>query len=156
MFPKENYFFVKSKFDDLVLSCDGEEKAGSELVLRPKADDDESQLWTYDNGFLACKKSLLVMDINGGDLKAESKLLQYNRKKTMAHNQRWGFRQGFIYASADPRLVLTAKPEESAVVVSLRVMEDNDHQQWTLEPCEDEPKAPEEEEQEEEQEVEEE
>ncbi|OBZ86293.1 hypothetical protein A0J61_05657 [Choanephora cucurbitarum] len=147
MFPKENYFFVKSKFEDLVLSCDGEEKA----------DGDESQLWAYDNGFLACKKSLLaywdenqswiLMEILG-DLKAESKLLQYNRKKTMAHNQRWGFRQGFIYASADPRLVLTAKPEESAVVVSLRVMEDNDPQQWTLEPYEDEPKAPEEEEQE--------
>ncbi|KAI8353362.1 hypothetical protein BD560DRAFT_408362 [Blakeslea trispora] len=156
MFPKEKYFYIRSNIEDFVLSCNGEEKAGTELVIRPKADDDESQLWKYDNGFLACKKTLLVMDIHGGDLKADSKLLQYNRKKTMAHNQRWGFRQGFIYASADPRLVLTAKPEDSAVVVSIRVTEDNDHQQWTLEPYEGESEVPEEQEEQEEQEVEEE
>ncbi|KAI8074362.1 uncharacterized protein B0P05DRAFT_548257 [Gilbertella persicaria] len=134
MFPSEKYFYIQSRKSGLVLSCDGQEETGSKLVIRPKAEDDESQLWKYEHGFLVCKKTLLVMDIAGGDLKVDSKVLQYNRKKTMTHNQRWGMRDHFIYAVADPRLVLNAKEEEgSNIVVSTRILEDNDHQQWDIE-----------------------
>ncbi|RCI04768.1 hypothetical protein CU098_002478, partial [Rhizopus stolonifer] len=75
------------------------------------------------------------------DLKVGQKLLQYGRKITMAHNQRWGIRDGYIYASADPRLVLDVEGGSDAsgsqLITSIRKVEDNDYQQWELVPFEE-------------------
>lgn len=36
-------------------------------------------------------------------------LLTQKNKKFRAHNQRWGIRDGYVYALADPRIVLAAQ-----------------------------------------------
>ncbi|GAN01056.1 hypothetical protein MAM1_0004c00487 [Mucor ambiguus] len=139
MFPNEGYFFLKSQKTGLVLDTNGENEAGSKLVIRPKGDESEveNQLWTFEQGYLISKKTSLVMDIEGGDLRSDKKVLQFDRKKTMAHNQRWGIRDGFIYPVADPRLVMDTKEDSgSPVTVTYRRTEDNDLQQWYLEPFE--------------------
>ncbi|CAO3646537.1 unnamed protein product [Mucor hiemalis] len=136
MFPTQGAFFIKSQKNGLYLSINGEDEAGSRIITGPKTDDG-SQLWSFENGYLISQKTSFVMDIEGGDLKSDKKILQYNRKKTMAHNQRFGIRDGFIYAVADPRLVLDAKDEEgSHIIISTRKLEENDLQQWYLEPYE--------------------
>ncbi|KAI7877326.1 uncharacterized protein EV154DRAFT_62178 [Mucor mucedo] len=136
MFPSEGYFYVKSQKNGLFVSVDGEDEAGSKLVTGPKGDDD-SQLWSYENGYLVSKQTAMVMDIEGGDLKSDKRVLQFNRKKTMTHNQRWGIRDGFVYVVADPRLVLdTQEDEGSYITVAVKKSEENDLQQWYLEPYE--------------------
>lgn len=136
MFPTQGAFYIKSQKNGLYLSIDGEDEAGSKIITGPKTDDG-SQLWSFENGYLISKKTSFVMDIEGGDLKSDKNILQYNRKKTMAHNQRFGIRDGFIYAVADPRLVIDAKDEEGAyITIATRKLEENDHQQWYLEPYE--------------------
>ncbi|KAI8975527.1 hypothetical protein BDF20DRAFT_822229, partial [Mycotypha africana] len=93
------------------------------------------QLWMFEDGYLVNRKTSLVIDIEGGDLRCDQKVIQYDRKKTMAHNQRWQIRDGFIYAVADPRLVLTLKNEDgSRCFVSYRNLEDSELQQWYIEP----------------------
>ncbi|KAI8642533.1 hypothetical protein BD408DRAFT_482715 [Parasitella parasitica] len=99
--------------------------AGSKLIIKP-------QLWTFENGYLVSKKTSFVMDIEGGDLRSDKKVLQYSRKKTMAHNQRWGIRDGFIYAVADPSLVLECQDNDDDVRVN-RKTNDKEHQQWYIE-----------------------
>ncbi|KAG2207081.1 hypothetical protein INT46_003616 [Mucor plumbeus] len=136
MFPSEGYFFLKSQKTGLVLDINGENKAGSKLVVRTKEDESnlDNQLWTFEHGYLVSKKTSFVVDIEGGDLRSDKRLLQFDRKKTMAHNQRWGIRDGFIYPVADPRLVLSAKEDSgSEVTVTYRKEEENDLQQWYLE-----------------------
>ncbi|CEP07761.1 hypothetical protein [Parasitella parasitica] len=117
-------------------------QAGTKLIIKPKkpqSDDHEldNQLWTFENGYLVSKKTSFgmkiyaFMDIEGGDLRSDKKVLQYSRKKTMAHNQRWGIRDGFIYAVADPSLVLEHQENDDEVHVS-RKTEDGKHQQWNI------------------------
>lgn len=96
-------------------------------------------------------------------MKAEKKIQQYDRKSTRyvycielgggliatyissfiiiiirTHNQRWGYRDGFIYSRADPRIVLDIKGDDedegTKVMTSKRKLEDNANQQWILEP----------------------
>ncbi|GAA5807635.1 hypothetical protein MFLAVUS_001005 [Mucor flavus] len=132
MFPSEGYFYLKCQKNGLVVSVNNEEKAGTKLVTDNKNDED-SQLWSFQGGCLISKHSSLVMDIDGGDLRNDAKLLQFDRKKTMAHNQRWGICDGFVYAVADPRLVLVAEDDASHIKVGVKSNE-NELQQWYLEP----------------------
>ncbi|KAL9559990.1 hypothetical protein PS6_000475 [Mucor atramentarius] len=154
MFPNEGYFFLKSQKTGLVLDINGEDEAGSKLVIRPKGDESEvdNQLWTFEQGYLISKKTSFGMEKKNkkkvkkdgklmifldGDLRSDKRVLQFERKKTMAHNQRWGIRDGFVYPVADPRLVLDTKEDSgSEVTVTYRRTEDNDLQQWYLEPFE--------------------
>ncbi|ORY93194.1 ricin B lectin domain-containing protein [Syncephalastrum racemosum] len=104
------------------------------------ADDNDNQLWSYDDGFLTNKKSGMVLDIRGGDLKADKEIVQYDRKLTQTLNQRFGYRDGYIYMRADPRLVLDIKGDDTEkgakVILYQRKSEDNDNQQWEIEPFE--------------------
>ncbi|KAI9338436.1 hypothetical protein BD770DRAFT_400708 [Pilaira anomala] len=134
MFPKHGYFYLKCLKNGLVISVNRDNDVGSKLVAETKKTDDDSQLWTFEDGCLVSKYTSLVMDIEGGDLMPDSRVLQYGRKKTMAHNQRWGIRDGFVYTVADPRLVLVAEDTaESYVRINIK-SEENDLQQWYLEP----------------------
>ncbi|KAI9274583.1 ricin B lectin domain-containing protein [Phascolomyces articulosus] len=141
-FPVEGYFYIKSQTSNLVLDIDdGKTDPGANLIVYSQkdhdAEDNDNQLWRYDDGFLTNKKSGLVLDVSGGDLKADKDIVQYGRKLTMTGNQRFGLRDGFIYARADPRLVLDIKGGESSegtqVLLYKRKENDNDNQQWTIE-----------------------
>ncbi|KAI8880714.1 carbohydrate-binding module family 13 protein [Backusella circina FSU 941] len=136
MFPNDSYFILRSQKNGHVLYVDDSTKAGANVIVGPQDEEViDSQLWTFDNGYLINKKSSLVMDIEGGDLKSDKKILQYDRKKTMAHNQRWGIRDGFIYAVADPRVVLDSKDGEEGtkILAAYKKLEENDSQLWAYE-----------------------
>ncbi|KAI8888786.1 carbohydrate-binding module family 13 protein [Backusella circina FSU 941] len=118
----------------------GETTPDSNVIIWPQkpSNDQENQLWRYDDGFLTNKKSGLVMDIRGGDLQAEKTIVQYERKMTMAHNQRFGYRDGFIYCLADPRLVLDikggGKKDGTKIILYKRKDSHNDNQKWDIIP----------------------
>ncbi|KAI9476149.1 MAG: ricin B lectin domain-containing protein [Benjaminiella poitrasii] len=140
-FPKGRYFYLKSRSSNACIDVYmGETTPDSNIIIWPQkgADDNDNQLWRYDDGFLINKKSDLVMDIRGGDLKSDTLIVQYDRKMTMAHNQRWGYRDGYIYCLADPRLVLDIKgggsKEGTKIILYKRKDTDNENQQWVIEP----------------------
>ncbi|KAI7901144.1 uncharacterized protein BX663DRAFT_515090 [Cokeromyces recurvatus] len=135
MFPKVGYFYIKSQKTGFVISTNDEDEAGTKLVIKSKNSGTDYELWSFESGYLVNKMNLFVMDIQGGDIRSGQNVLQYERKKTMAHNQRWGLRDGFIYVVADPRIVLeSTEEEESYLFVNARKLEDNDFQQWYIEP----------------------
>ncbi|ORE15077.1 hypothetical protein BCV71DRAFT_186088 [Rhizopus microsporus] len=129
MFLKDKAFYIASKKTGLVLSTNGYTEEGTKITVQNK-------LWQFENGFLINKSSSLVLDIIGGDLRVGQKVNLWGRKKTMTHNQRWGIRDGYIYALADPRLVLDLEVtyEGTHIVTNSRRVENNDLQQWTLIP----------------------
>ncbi|KAI7901544.1 ricin B lectin domain-containing protein [Cokeromyces recurvatus] len=140
-FPQRRYFYIKSRKSNACIDVYmGETTPDSSVIIWPQkgSDDNDNQLWRFDDGFLINKKSNLVMDIRGGDLKSDKPIVQYDRKMTMAHNQRWGYRDGYIYCLADPRLVLDIKgggsKEGTKVILYKRKENDNDNQQWIIEP----------------------
>lgn len=47
-----------------------------------------------------------VLDIRGGDIKRDKAIIQYARKPGLAHNQRWKYKDGYIFSAASPHLVL--------------------------------------------------
>lgn len=60
--------------------------------------------------------------------------------KTRAHNQRFGYRDGYIYCLADPRLVLDIKGGSSKegtkiILYKRKDGRDNGNQQWALIPA---------------------
>ncbi|KAI9280475.1 hypothetical protein BY458DRAFT_430707 [Sporodiniella umbellata] len=132
MFLKNGHFYLVSKPTGFVISTNGTNEEGTKITVKEK-------LWSFDNGKIVSKSSSLVLDIRGGDLRVGEKLLQYGGKKTMAHNQRWGTRNGYIYASADPRLVLEGGSTDPGcqLVTSIRKTEECDLQQWELVPFEE-------------------
>lgn len=60
----------------------------------------------HEDGFLINKKSGLVVDIRGGDIKKDKLLIQYARKPGLAYNQRWKYQDGYIFPEAAPHLVV--------------------------------------------------
>ncbi|ORZ20456.1 ricin B lectin domain-containing protein [Absidia repens] len=140
-FPEGTYFYIKTITGENVMDVhEGKTESGAHIIIwqQKTGEDRDNQLWSFENGFLINKKSSLVLDIDGGDLKAEKKLQQFDRKATRTHNQRWGFRDNFIYSRADPRIVLDIKggdeDEGTRVITYKRKTEDNSNQQWTIEP----------------------
>ncbi|KAI8372897.1 ricin B lectin domain-containing protein [Radiomyces spectabilis] len=139
-FPENTYFYIRSRQNGSCLDVyNGETSADTSIIIWPKKENDnDNQLWRFEDGFLINKKSNLVMDVRGGDLKSDKPVVQYDRKLTQAHNQRWGYRDGFIYVLADPRLVLDIKggkdKDGTKVILYLRKDTENDNQQWTIEP----------------------
>ncbi|CEI95919.1 hypothetical protein G6F70_001921 [Rhizopus microsporus] len=137
MFLKDKAFYIASKKTGLVLSTNGYTEEGTKITVQNKTGE-EHELWQFENGFLINKSSSLVLDIIGGDLRVGQKVNLWGRKKTMTHNQRWGIRDGYIYALADPRLVLDlegdCEDEGTHIVTNSRRVENNDLQQWTLIP----------------------
>ncbi|SAM02508.1 hypothetical protein [Absidia glauca] len=140
-FPESTYFYIKTGTGENVVDVhEGRIEKGAHIIIwkQKVGEDADNQLWSFEDGFLKNKKSSLVLDIDGGDLKVEKKLQQYDRKATRAHNQRWGYRDGFIYSRADPRIVLDIKggteDEGTRVITYKRKAEDNANQQWSIEP----------------------
>jgi hypothetical protein len=57
---------------------------------------------------------LVVVDIRGGDIKKDKLLIQYARKPGLAHNQRWKYKDGFIFPQAAPHLVIDIRVSRTA------------------------------------------
>ncbi|KAI7860605.1 hypothetical protein BDC45DRAFT_563765 [Circinella umbellata] len=130
MFPSNTYFYIKSSLGENVVDVyNGETK---------KYNDNENQLWRYEDGHLINKKSDLVVDVRGGDTKSDTPLIQYNRKMTMASNQRWGYRDGFIHLLSDPSLVLDIRGGKNKrgtkLILYQRKDDENENQKWIVEP----------------------
>ncbi|KAG1122110.1 hypothetical protein G6F42_011787 [Rhizopus arrhizus] len=62
--------------------------------------------------------------------------MTYTACSFRAHNQRWGFRDGYVYCLADPRLVLDIRggsnKDGAKVILYNRKDTDNANQQWTI------------------------
>ncbi|SAM05274.1 hypothetical protein [Absidia glauca] len=103
--------------------------------------DSINQLWMHEDGFLINKKSGLVVDIRGGDIKKDKLLIQYARKPGLAHNQRWKYKDGFIFPQAAPHLVIDIRggdfKETNGLFLNTKDINSRT-QQWLIQPFENE------------------
>ncbi|OZJ03232.1 hypothetical protein BZG36_03448 [Bifiguratus adelaidae] len=136
-------FYIKSRKHHMCLDVEGGSKReDTPIVVWPqKRHNRENQLWTYEDGFLVNVASRLVIDVRGGALKPVAQIIQYSRKLMQsAHNQRWTFREGYIYPIVDPALVLDIRgdsgDEGAAVILYQRQRGEKLNQMWYLEPAE--------------------
>ncbi|KAI9319141.1 ricin B lectin domain-containing protein [Dichotomocladium elegans] len=123
----------------LDVAWDSRKENAKVIVWPKKIDDNENQLWAYDNGYLISKNSGLVIDVAGA-LESDKQIIQHRRKMIEdAQNQRWYYREdGFIYPQVNPNLVLDirgnwSKPG-SPVLLYERKYADNENQLWDLVP----------------------
>ncbi|OZJ05353.1 hypothetical protein BZG36_01556 [Bifiguratus adelaidae] len=74
------------------------------LLNEPRQNHDLSQRWRYHKGFLINRGSGYVMDVSGGDVKSDRRLIQYNRKIMGTSNQQWMYDQetGYILSATTP------------------------------------------------------
>ncbi|ORX62783.1 ricin B-like lectin [Hesseltinella vesiculosa] len=141
-FPQDTYFYIKSVKTGLVLDVfDGQMGDDACIITWPqKMNDNDNQLWSFENGFLTNYKSKRVLDIRGGDLKSDCAVVQYAKKSTKVHNQRFGFRDGYIYVISEPRLVFDIKggsdKQGTGLIVYKKKTHGHENQQWELEPFE--------------------
>lgn len=55
-FP-QGYFFIKSRASDQVLDIPSRDAGQNLVITRQRNSDNDSQLWSFDNGFLINKNS---------------------------------------------------------------------------------------------------
>ncbi|CAO3695633.1 unnamed protein product [Umbelopsis ramanniana] len=126
-FPPGFFFIQSQRFPTLTIDVND----GS----MTKDTDNVNQLWAYEDGFIVNKKSGLVMDIRGGEVKAGKSIIQYTRKGIMARNQEWRFVDGFICPISDERLCLDIESTNASpgtnVVLANRNMQ-RPGQKWDL------------------------
>ncbi|KAG2228355.1 hypothetical protein INT45_011147 [Circinella minor] len=98
--------------------------------------DSINQLWMHEDGFLINKKSGL------GDLKKDKSLIQYARKAGLAANQRWEYRDGYIFPQVAPHLVLDIRSGHEFKEGSNVYLNNKDSkiqsQQWLIQPFDNE------------------
>ncbi|KAI9013821.1 hypothetical protein CLU79DRAFT_392659 [Phycomyces nitens] len=93
----------------------------------------------YEDGFIINKKSGLVLDIRGGELKKDKLLIQYSRKPGLAQNQRWSYEEGFIFPTAAPHLVMDIRGGDYRETSGIYLNEKDitiPTQRWLIEPFE--------------------
>ncbi|ORX60424.1 hypothetical protein DM01DRAFT_1342906 [Hesseltinella vesiculosa] len=131
-FP-DGFFFMRSKQKPMAIDV----RDGGMLKLV----DSINQLWMHEDGFLINKKSGLVIDIRGGDIKKDKPIIQYARKPGLAHNQRWVYQDGYIASKTAPHLVLDIRggdfKETNALFLNIKDPQ-SVTQQWLIQPFENE------------------
>ncbi|KAL0097107.1 carbohydrate-binding module family 13 protein [Phycomyces blakesleeanus] len=121
-FPS-GFFFIRCKAQPMAVDVNG----GS------------MTLWMHEDGFIINKKSGLVLDIRGGELKKDKLVIQYSRKPGLAQNQRWSYDDGFIFPTAAPHLVLDIKGGDYKETSGIYLNEKDTTiptQRWLIEPFE--------------------
>ncbi|KAF9302842.1 hypothetical protein BGZ91_009232, partial [Linnemannia elongata] len=98
----------------------------------------ELQLWRYEAGYLINRRTGFVLDIQGGTLKLNARVIQWQRKAGQeARNQHWFYENGFIANVYNSRLVLDIDGDGSKdgakIAVGERKAIANSDQQWLLE-----------------------
>ncbi|KAF9583249.1 hypothetical protein BGW38_009927, partial [Lunasporangiospora selenospora] len=146
------WFYIKSAASGLVVDIEhgvftDPMKAGARAEMNHQKIDNgdsrhsllELQLWRYDAGFLINRRTGFVLDIQGGTLKANARLVQWHRKagKAKAHNQHWFYENGFIANVYNSRWVLDIDGDGSKdgakIALGERKLTSNADQQWILE-----------------------
>ncbi|MEU0634474.1 RICIN domain-containing protein [Streptomyces sp. NPDC005989] len=112
-FP-EGLFFIRNVYSGKVLDLANSGSEGSEIaVATRKGSDHDSQLWTYDNGFLVNKHSGLVLEVpgyeGGGTITPGTTLYQNTkREKPDSLNQLWAYNYELLNPY-DPKVAITAE-----------------------------------------------
>ncbi|OZJ05655.1 hypothetical protein BZG36_01516 [Bifiguratus adelaidae] len=113
-FP-DGFFFIKSLYNGHVVDVGGgSKKSGASVHLWKKKDTDyANQAWCHHDGYLINRNSGLVLDVSGEELALNRPLIQYMKKsRSEAENQRFGYKDGYIYCLANPDMVLDVKGEK--------------------------------------------
>ncbi|KAF9373316.1 hypothetical protein CPB97_000656, partial [Podila verticillata] len=118
-FPQDKWFYIKSKASGLVLDVEhgfwrDHTKAGANIELNHQKLYGSSarhallelQLWRFESGFIINRRTGLVLDVSGNDLKTGTKIIQWNRKSEGNANQQWTVSNGFIHLKSQPNFVL--------------------------------------------------
>ncbi|KAF9547918.1 hypothetical protein EC957_007645, partial [Mortierella hygrophila] len=146
-----SWFYIKSAASGLVVDIEhgyftDPMKAGARAEMNHQKIDQgdgrhsllELQLWRYEAGYLINRRTGFVLDIQGGTLKLNARLIQWQRKAGQeARNQHWFYENGFIANVYNSRLVLDIDGDGSKdgakIAVGERKATANSDQQWLLE-----------------------
>ncbi|KAF9107960.1 hypothetical protein BGX29_004073, partial [Mortierella sp. GBA35] len=146
-----SWFYIKSAASGLVVDIEhgyftDPMKAGARAEMNHQKIDQgdgrhsllELQLWRYEAGYLINRRTGFVLDIQGGTLKLNARLIQWQRKAGQeARNQHWFYENGFIANVYNSRLVLDIDGDGSKdgakIAVGERKAVANNDQQWLLE-----------------------
>ncbi|KAL0079943.1 carbohydrate-binding module family 13 protein [Phycomyces blakesleeanus] len=139
------YFFIASQFNGKVLDVEkASTKDGAKICVWAKKDtDSDNQQWEYRNGHLINKYSGKALDIKGGKIKHDTRIVQEDIKEASeeADSQRWLIDpQYYIHTAADTSLVLDirgAEDEDGAEVILYEKREGtaSSNQRWNLIPA---------------------
>ncbi|KAG2179716.1 hypothetical protein INT44_006564 [Umbelopsis vinacea] len=128
-FPPGFFFIQSQTVPTLTIDVnDGSMNSDSNILLWNK-------LWAYEDGFIVNKKSGLVLDIKGGEVKAGKSIIQYTRKGVMARNQEWRYLDGFICPIGDERLCIDIESNSASSGTNVILANRNRQrpsQLWTL------------------------
>ncbi|KAF9904817.1 hypothetical protein EC991_002321, partial [Linnemannia zychae] len=146
-----SWFYIKSAASGLVVDIEhgyftDPMKAGARAEMNHQKIDQgdgrhsllELQLWRYEAGYLINRRTGFVLDIQGGTLKLNARVIQWQRKAGQeARNQHWFYENGFIANVYNSRLVLDIDGDGSKdgakIAVGERKATANNDQQWLLE-----------------------
>ncbi|KAF9933124.1 hypothetical protein FBU30_006448, partial [Linnemannia zychae] len=146
-----SWFYIKSAASGLVVDIEhgyftDPMKAGARAEMNHQKIDQgdgrhsllELQLWRYEAGYLINRRTGLVLDIQGGTLKLNARVIQWQRKAGQeARNQHWFYENGYIANVYNSRLVLDIDGDGSKdgakIAVGERKATANGDQQWILE-----------------------
>ncbi|KAF9974682.1 hypothetical protein BGZ73_001866, partial [Actinomortierella ambigua] len=145
------WFYIKSAVTGLVIDIEhglftDPMKAGARAEMNHQKIDNgdgrhsllELQLWRYERGFLINRRTGLVLDIQGGSLKVNARVCQWQRKAGKeAENQHWFYENGYIANVYNSRLVLDIDGDGSRdgakIAIGERKVTNHQDQQWLLE-----------------------
>ncbi|KAF9156576.1 hypothetical protein DFQ26_009301, partial [Actinomortierella ambigua] len=145
------WFYIKSAVTGLVIDIEhglftDPMKAGARAEMNHQKIDNgdgrhsllELQLWRYERGFLINRRTGLVLDIQGGSLKLNARVCQWQRKAGKeAENQHWFYENGYIANVYNSRLVLDIDGDGSRdgakIAIGERKVANHHDQQWLLE-----------------------
>ncbi|KAG0012587.1 hypothetical protein BGZ81_001477, partial [Podila clonocystis] len=154
-FRPENFptcwFYIKSAVSGLVIDIEhgyftDPMKVGARAEMNHQKIDNgdgrhsllELQLWRYEAGFLINCRTGFVLDIQGGSLKLDARVVQWQRKSGQwAQNQHWFHENGTIANVHNSSLVLdidgNGSKDGDKIVIGERKDVSNPDQKWVLE-----------------------
>ncbi|KAG0334355.1 hypothetical protein BG004_000441, partial [Podila humilis] len=149
-FPQDKWFYIKSKASGLVLDVEhgfwrDHTKPGTCIELNNQKLYGsasrhallELQLWKFEAGFIINRRTGLVLDVYGSELKHGTKVIQWTRKSEGNVNQQWVVSNGFIHLKSQPNLVLDVDGDgtRDGARISLGERKDkkNLDQRWSFE-----------------------
>ncbi|ORZ05713.1 hypothetical protein BCR41DRAFT_176180 [Lobosporangium transversale] len=147
-FPKGS-FFIQSGIAGLVLDLESgflkdPTKAGARIELaHSKATKNaevtpqlELQLWRAEEGYLVNVRTGYVLDVQGGALRANSRIIQNVRKTGKdAAGQQWLNEDGVLTLASNPKLVITLDGDATRDGTKITLQEkkpNNEKQKWSF------------------------
>ena len=91
-FIERDYFYLVSELNNHVLDITGSAHGGQLCTWYRKTDDQENQLWQWDNSQLCSMKEDFVADIEAENTDDGANAIAWHRHNKM--NQKWHFYEG--------------------------------------------------------------